>query len=120
MECIPITELGVKALRKMSRGTLRRVVKADIEEPTIAIVDYYDTVRFGTLAGFVVVLPAKEEVVYREGDYYDVYYLPRLKKKVTIEYGSAEWPGEARVEEMTEEDYRELERLRKIEEAIGA
>ena len=111
--------MKVKEIVTSARGQLVGIKVADVQEPAIYIVGYYDTVRYGVLDEFVVILPKNVESIVRELAWGKIIYLTSLKKKVVIRWGDAATPDKASIEDMTDIDFQEIEELRRAEQILN-
>jgi hypothetical protein len=86
----------------MFRGHWKGVYKSpDIRTPELRAIGYYDTVRYGRLEEFALLVP-ENAAVKRVEDKYNIYYLVVTaggeKYAFRIELGDAEYPSTADVE----------------------
>jgi hypothetical protein len=82
----------------MFRGHWKGVYKSDVEIPELKVVGHYDTVRYGQLQEFALLVP-KNAVVKRTEDEHNIYYLvittDGSEFAFEISPGSAEYPSTA-------------------------
>jgi len=86
------------------RGTFKGIEEADVDIPSFKVLYSYETVRYGTLRNFVVLIPKGSKVVKDERE------TSRLRKVtlvtpngmefvIHIKYGDAETPDDVLFEE---------------------
>jgi len=109
-----------KALEEVTiaEGSGHVVFSDKVDKPIIIITGYYETIRCGTLDEFIVLIPKKTKVYIKRRWNGAVYYLPELGLMVKWRRGDADTPDKAEILEMTEDDYKEIEKLKELEKLI--
>ncbi len=79
----------------MARGMFKGIVRENVHEPVIKTIGEYDTVYYGTLSYFVLVVPKEAEVEQiPASDISDVIIVKHSDRKYCfkITYGDARFP----------------------------
>jgi hypothetical protein len=79
----------------MVKGTFEGIVEEDVSEPQIREIGAYDTVYYGTLSRFVLVVPADAEIEYHTySDISNIIIVKHAGRKYCfkITYGDAMFP----------------------------
>jgi hypothetical protein len=78
----------------MARGKFEGVVRENVAEPSVRTIGEYDTVYYGTLSYFVLVVPVDAEIEYRpHSDISDIIIVVKDRKYCfKLTYGNAMFP----------------------------